>query len=175
MAVETPTIGPARTEAQYQQVRELMAEFIAWDSSVVEQMGMDRQALLDFYYSGGEEAFPGVYAPPEGCLLVAEHVGKVVGSAAFHKMSADTCEMKRLYVTPAARGLHLGQRLVATLIEKAREAGYRRMLLETTTFMTKAQELYASFGFRGCEPYYDVPAIYVPLSVFMELSLGPAS
>ncbi len=175
MAVEVATIGPARTEAQYQQVRALMAELFAWDRSVMDEMGMDSQALLDFYYSGGEEAYPGVYAPPEGCLLVAEHLGKIVGCVAFHQMSADSCEMKRLYVTPEARGLRLGQKLIAVLLEKAREAGYRRMLLETTTFMTKAQELYASFGFRRCEPYYAIPAAFTQLSVFMELSLGPAS
>lgn len=45
---------------QYCQVRELLAEHIAWDTSQVSQLGLDGQEALDSYYTSGEEALPGV-------------------------------------------------------------------------------------------------------------------
>ena len=40
-------IVPAESESQYQQVRELLAEHIAWDTSQVSQLGLDGQEALD--------------------------------------------------------------------------------------------------------------------------------
>jgi hypothetical protein len=36
---------------EYQQVRELLVEHIAWDTSQVSQLGLDGQEALDFYYA----------------------------------------------------------------------------------------------------------------------------
>jgi hypothetical protein len=44
-------ILPAESEMQYQQVRELLVEHIAWDISQVSQLGLDGQEALDFYYA----------------------------------------------------------------------------------------------------------------------------
>jgi hypothetical protein len=59
-------ILPAESEMEYQQVRELLVEHIAWDTSQVSQLGLDGQEALDFYYASGDVALPGAYAPPEG-------------------------------------------------------------------------------------------------------------
>src|SRR5450755_3457949 len=96
-------IVPADTEAQYRQVRELLAELSAWDMSQVGEMGLDAQQVLDFYYASGEEGLPGVYAPPEGRMILAAYSGNAVGCAAFHRMTAEICEMKRMYVRPEFR------------------------------------------------------------------------
>ena len=169
------TIAHAETEAQHQQVKELMAEFIAWDSSRVKQLGLDAQEMLDFYYGTRDDALPGVYAPPDGCLLIATCSAEPAGCGAFHRMTSDICEMKRMYVRPAFRGMRIGQQLARTLIATAREAGYGLMRLETTTFMEGALALYASLGFRTCEPYYTIPSSFRKITVFMELDLRRAS
>jgi hypothetical protein len=44
-------IVPAESAAQYQQVRELSAELTEWDMSRVDQLGLDAQKVLDFYFS----------------------------------------------------------------------------------------------------------------------------
>jgi putative acetyltransferase len=96
-------IVPADSDAQYHQVRGLCAELSAWDMSQVGKMGLDAQQVLDFYYASGEEELPGADAPPEGRMLLATYSDKAVGCAALHRMTADICEMKRMYVRPEFR------------------------------------------------------------------------
>ena len=57
-------------------------------------------------YEAEFAALPGKYAAPRGRLLLAWQAGTVVGCAAFREVNAATCEMKRVYVRPAARGAH---------------------------------------------------------------------
>jgi ribosomal protein S18 acetylase RimI-like enzyme len=168
------TIARAVTEVQFQQVRELIAELIEWDSSRVKQLGLDAQEMLDFYHGTRDEALPGVYSPPDGCLLIATCSAKAAGCGAFHRLTSDTCEMQRMYVRPEFRGMRIGRRLAETLIATAREAGYVVMRLETTTFMESALALYSSLGFRTCEPYYSIPRSFREITVFMELNLRGA-
>jgi len=89
-------ILPAESEIEYQRVRELLVEHIAWDTSQVSQLGLDRQEALDFYYASGDVALPGAYAPPEGRMFLATHSGKAAGCGAFHRMSQAACEMRHM-------------------------------------------------------------------------------
>ena len=167
-------ILPAESEFQYQQVRELLAEHIAWDTSQVGQLGLDAQEALDFYYASGDEVLPGVYAPPEGAMFLATHTAKAAGCGAFHRMTQAACEMKRMYVRPEFRRMQIGRRLTETLIKAAKQAGYVVMRLETTTFMDKAIAMYSSLGFKACQPYYAIPDSFRSITVFMQLTLAGA-
>lgn len=98
------------------------------------------------------------YTPPEGELLVAvDSADHVVGMVAYHRHNEERCEMKRLYVKPEARGQQLGERLVVEIIDHARAAGYREMVLDTIVPFQKAIGLYKKHGFVECEPYYNNP------------------
>lgn len=167
-------IAPAETEAQYLEIRGLMAEYIQWDCSRIKELGLDSQDFLNFYYGTGDESLPGVFAPPDGCLLLATYSARAAGCGAFRWMTSDVCEMKRLYVRPEFRGMRIGRQLAAMLIASARKAGYGLMRLDTTTFMDEALALYASLGFRTCEPYSVIPRSFREITVFMELDLGVA-
>ena len=59
-------IVAAETQMHYQDIRELLAEFVATDATQLRQLGLDTQAALDFYFASGQEELPGVYAPPGG-------------------------------------------------------------------------------------------------------------
>jgi len=164
-------ILPAETDEQFQYVRELIAEYVAWDISRTTELGLDATELMDFQYGQGHDAIPGDFAPPAGCLLLATHDGNVAGCGAFHMLEPSICEMKRVYVRPQFRGLGIGRRLASTLISTAADAGYSLMRLETVTFMEGAISLYEFLGFRTCDPYYVIPVAFRPITVFMELDL----
>ena len=97
-------------------------------------------------------ALPGKYAPPEGCVLLADREGRIDGCVAFRRVTARICEMKRLYVRPHARGSRLGWQLVERLIAEARTAGYREMRLDVQEKSIRARALYAALGFVAAEP-----------------------
>ncbi len=103
-------------------------------------------------------ALPGKYAPPGGRLLLAEIAGDTAGVVGLRPVDMDgACEMKRLYLRPAFRGLGLGRRLAETVIAAARKAAYGRMLLDTVETMAEAGALYRDLGFVEIPPYYDNP------------------
>ncbi len=89
------------------------------------------------------------YAAPSGTFLIAELAGHVVGSVAVRAYGDDAgvCELKRLYVSPLARGHGLGQRLYDHAEAFARAAGYRRIWLDSSRRFTAARRLYEKNGF----------------------------
>ena len=97
------------------------------------------------------------YTAPQGELLIAENDGIILGMVAYHRHSDSRCEMKRLYVKPEARGMHLGDTLVSEIISHAKKAGYKEMVLDTITPLQAAISLYKKHGFVECEPYYNNP------------------
>jgi ribosomal protein S18 acetylase RimI-like enzyme len=100
---------------------------------------------------------PGDYAPPRGALFVATEGATHVGMIALRPCDDTRCEMKRLYVRPAARGRGLARQLVTAICDEARRLGYEEIRLDTLPMMGDAQSLYVSCGFVDIPPYYDTP------------------
>jgi ribosomal protein S18 acetylase RimI-like enzyme len=117
-------------------------------------------------------ALPGKYAPPSGALLLARGAGgEALGCVALRPLGeSGICEMKRLYVGPAARGLGLGKALAEAILNEAVRLGYTEIRLDTLPSMKAALALYGSFGFERIGPYYDTP---VPDTVFLAKRLHP--
>lgn len=150
-------IGPA-SDADLPAVRELLQEYVAWVDHGLSFQDLESEL----------QSFPGDYAPPSGALLAASVSGRVCAMIALRPIDESTCEMKRLYVSPDARGLGLGRTLVLRILDEARTLGYRAIRLDTLPQMGDAQALYPGLGFRDIEPYYDTP---IPGTRFMELDL----
>ena len=103
------------------------------------------------------ENLPGKNAPPYGSLLLAMQDQQAVGCVALRRLSPTYAEMKRLYNRPAYRHFGIGRELTECIVERGRELGYRRVVLDTLDSMQGAQALYRSLGFASIEPYYDNP------------------
>jgi ribosomal protein S18 acetylase RimI-like enzyme len=126
---------------------------------------------IDLEFQGFEAEvahLPGKYETPAGRLLLAWSGDDAVGCIGLRPLGGDTCEMKRLYVRPEARGHNLGRRLAERICDEARAAGYSRICLDTLPTMAAAQGLYESLGFKPIEPYVFNP---IPGTKFLALEL----
>ncbi|CBG75771.1 putative GnaT-family acetyltransferase [Streptomyces scabiei 87.22] len=87
-------------------------------------------------------------SPATEAAWIAEVDGERAGCVLL--VAADqpgVAKLRVLLVTPAARGLGLGTRLVEQSLAFAREAGYRRVTLWTTDKQVSARRIYEHFGF----------------------------
>ena len=152
-------IIPASSSAQIAQARELFLEYAA-------SLGF---SLCFQNFDQELEGLPGEYALPEGRLLLAEYEGQLADCVALHKVEPGICEMKRLYLRPQFRGKGLGRMLAEHLIAEARQAGYRRVRLDTVEpVMKDAVAMYRAMGFRDIAPYRPNP---MTGALYMELDL----
>lgn len=79
-------------------------------------------------------------------LVVREADGRLIGMA-LARTALDEAELLLMCVSPAARGRGLGRVLVQDAIDRARQAGARRMFLEVRDGNTAAAALYGAAGF----------------------------
>ena len=126
---------------------------------------------MDLSYRGFEEemqSFDQIFTLPSGVFFVAEGEGELAGCAGLLRHSDQVAEVKRLYVRPAYRGLGLGEKLVALVIQKARSLGYAKLVLDSVPQTAFAQWLYERLGFTDTVAYYVHP---VEGTRFLELAL----
>jgi len=157
------------------------------DISVVAKMGWDYRAhvaaispieaelMETFYpipkYTKLMDTLATAHARPRGIILLAEIDGSPVGCAMTHALDETTAEIKRLYVTDAARGHGVAARLIHALMDQACKDGYTRVVLDTSKNLTPARALYAKLGFVERGPYQDIPDTALPHLVFFEAAL----
>ena len=98
------------------------------------------------YYEGVQE------------FLVVERGDRIVGCGALHVMWEDLAEIRTVAVDPAYRGRKIGRRIVAELLDEARELGVSRVFV--LTFETK---FFASFGFVEIDGAPVPPEVYEQL------------
>lgn len=95
------------------------------------------------------------FDPSREACWIAERDGSNVGCVCLVQSRDDTthapiegvAQLRLLLVEPTARGLGLGERLVAECTRFARDAGYRRIRLWTNSVLLAARGIYARAGY----------------------------
>lgn len=93
-------------------------------------------------------ATPDAFTGPDAAWVVAYDGDRAVGCAGLRRLSRGTGEIKRMFVSPAARGRGAGRLLLAELERRAAAAGMARMRLFTTDVLFEARALYEAAGYR---------------------------
>ncbi len=153
-----PQIKQAVTPEEIEHVRALFVEY---------QASLD----VDLGFQGFPQelsGLPGSYAPPSGRLLLATVEESPCAVVALQAIDAETCEMKRLYVRPKARGTGWAASSSSRCCTRPGRSGTVESAW-TRSSMTEAAAMYERFGFRDIPPYRYNP---VAGTRYMGLSIG---
>ncbi len=100
----------------------------------------------------------GWYPAPRGIFeVIVDDNGTILGCGGIHPIDKLSCELRKLYFLPELRGRGIGSAMLDRLVRFARQAGYRRMELETASQLHTAIAIYQRRGFREINSRRDVP------------------
>jgi DNA-binding MarR family transcriptional regulator len=132
--------------------------------------GADARWCLECYFQELGERFEAGYdpardlsapvedlTPPSGVFVLARLNGDPVGCGALKRIDAAKGEIKRVWTTPAARGLGVARRMLRRLEEEAVAMGFAVLRLDTNKALTEAHALYLSEGYRDVARFDDNP------------------
>lgn len=114
-----------------------------------------RVTLAEFGIAFGEGSetdaqlseLPESYTRDGGAFFVAEHEGRIVGTAGVSALGGVVFELRKMYLAPTVRGSGLGQRLLDACVAHVRVSGGRYVVLDTTEKMQAAIHFYERNGF----------------------------
>lgn len=126
-------------------------------AEAVEALTAALEAELLGRYDGvagsGPEPAAGAFEPPDGVFLVVLEEGEAVACGGVSRYEGTTAELRRMYVTPGARGRGVGRALLRALEEEARALGCSFLRLETGDRQPEAIRLYVSSGYLPIPPF----------------------
>jgi putative acetyltransferase len=124
-------------------VREILFSVLEEYGLVAEHQGVD--ADLD--------DIEGNYIRRGGLFdVVVDCNGTVVGMAGLYPLRPGVAELRKMYLRKNVRGRGLGKVLLTRMLSRARELGFSRIELETSSKLVEAIGLYKSFGFQPFSP-----------------------
>ena len=96
-----------------------------------------------------------VYQTERGNFWIANENGELVGTLALKDMGLDRGELWRFYVKKDMRSKGVGGKLFSTLMDFARDRGYRELFLATHQNQEAANKFYLKHGFKRIEAMPD--------------------
>lgn len=141
-----PTPAPAWTLAA-----------VSYDSPAARGLthSLHREQFMTYGTADDPEATPAAeFEPPGGAFLLATHAdGTALACGGWRTAGPTTAEIKRMYVTPTARGQGLGRRLLEALEQDAHQHGKTKVILETGVSNHAALALYTRCGYALVDSY----------------------
>ena len=92
-------------------------------------------------------ALPASYQDGGGAFWVATDGTRLLGTCGVHPVAAGAVELRKMYLSPAARGRGLGRQLLDVAVAWSRAHGADRLVLDTVEEMTRAIAFYEAHGF----------------------------
>ena len=130
-------IEPTDNEALAKIIRDALTEFKANKPGTV-------------YFDDSTDHLYELFKQEKGIYQVAIYNNHLLGgSGIIHTtgLDMDTCELVKLYLSPAARGKGIGKALMQKCLDEAKNAGYKKVYLETMPELISAIPMYEQFGF----------------------------
>ncbi len=137
----------ATSNDEYAEAAKLFKEYAAWLNIDLSFQKFDDELLQ----------LNEMYAPPHGGILLYKQQHIFIGCVAIRRKDDTVAELKRMYVKPRFQKLGIGNILLKNAISRAKELGYKQIVLDTLDTMTTAINLYTQAGFYKIEPYYFNP------------------
>jgi DNA-binding MarR family transcriptional regulator/GNAT superfamily N-acetyltransferase len=94
---------------------------------------------------------------PRGAFFVAMSDGLPLACVGLKGDGGESAEIKRLWVSPAARGLGVGRRLMNAAEDAARSLSIKVLRLDTNSALAEASQLYRSTGWTEIPRFNDDP------------------
>lgn len=104
-----------------------------------------------------------------GFIFFYEHEGKVLGTFALIKQSAEVFELGKMAVDTDSRGTGIGQKMMDYCIMFSQRKGWSKLLLYSNTKLQNSIYIYKKFGFIEVPLEKDNP--YGRGNIKMELKL----
>jgi GNAT superfamily N-acetyltransferase len=118
---------------------------------LVEQMRREMAELyggLDIDNARMPRAGATELGPPDGVFIVGFEHGVAVCCGGIKQLPDGACEIKRMFVTPTARGRGVARALLGELERRARGLGYAVARLDTGPLQTRARLIYERAGYE---------------------------
>ena len=146
-------VVPADTAADFDEALPLLHAYAEWLQSVIGLPPAERQPDLRREFSDPAS----MYSPPRGRMLLGRVGSLVRGVVCVRVDETGVAELKRMYVTPAARGLGAGRALLDAAVTTASGLGFRVLQLQTRPAdMAVEHRLYRERGFLEIDGYADL-------------------
>lgn len=107
--------------------------------------------------AAGNNFDPAEMTPPKGWFVIARRNGEAVGCGALKRLKPSTAEVKRVWVSPTARGLGLAGMIMDHLERLAADTGFSSVVLDTNKALLEARAMYAKRGYDEIGRYNDNP------------------
>ena len=117
----------------------------------VQRMVDEVQAEYVVRYGGPDAAAVDAteFEPPGGLFLVGLLDGVAVAMGGWRRLDSASAEIKRMYVSPAARRRGLARRMLTELERRAAAAGLTDVVLNTGPSQPEAIAMYEQAGYRA--------------------------
>ena len=86
--------------------------------------------------------------------LLLDNNNKIIATVGLYNIDNETCELRKMYMLKSERGKGYGKQLLEYALDKARELGYKKIILETASVLKEAVGLYEKYGFTRYDPVH---------------------